>query len=147
MRSESSRDCTRGRLVGLYGVLGLRGLAGLACFAVSQVVALAVHLEDVDVVGGPVEQGPGQSPRAEEVGPLIEREGAGHQSSAAFVALAEDFEELFGGGLGERHEAKFLDDQQLVCQSASKIDPRSASNFDPLKRRVLARVLAASEAG
>jgi hypothetical protein len=33
----------------------------------------------------------------------------------------------------------------IVCQSASKFDPRSASNFDPLCRRVLAVVLAPSE--
>ena len=31
------------------------------------------------------------------------------------------------------------------CQSASKFDPRSASNFDPLERRVLAVALAPSE--
>jgi hypothetical protein len=30
------------------------------------------------------------------------------------------------------------------CQSASKFDPRSASNFDPLERRVLAVALAPS---
>ncbi len=33
----------------------------------------------------------------------------------------------------------------LLCQSACKIDPRSASNFDPLRPRVLAVALAASE--
>ena len=32
-----------------------------------------------------------------------------------------------------------------VCQSASKFDPRSASNFDPLERRVRAVALAPSE--
>jgi transposase len=32
-----------------------------------------------------------------------------------------------------------------ICQSASNIDPRSASNFDPLERRVLAVALAPSE--
>jgi hypothetical protein len=31
------------------------------------------------------------------------------------------------------------------CQSASKFDPRSASNFDPLERRVRAVALAPSE--
>jgi hypothetical protein len=31
------------------------------------------------------------------------------------------------------------------CQSASKFDPRSASNFDPLERRVRTVALAASE--
>ena len=33
----------------------------------------------------------------------------------------------------------------LVCQSAFKFDPRSASNFDPFWRRVLAVALAPSE--
>ena len=33
----------------------------------------------------------------------------------------------------------------LYCQSASKFDPRSASNFDPLERRVLGVALAPSE--
>ena len=33
----------------------------------------------------------------------------------------------------------------LGCQSASKFDPRSASNFDPLERRVRAVALAPSE--
>src|SRR5215210_7239203 len=33
----------------------------------------------------------------------------------------------------------------LTCQAASKFDPRSASNFDPLERRVRAVALAPSE--
>jgi CRP-like cAMP-binding protein len=33
----------------------------------------------------------------------------------------------------------------IGCQSASKFDPRSASNFDPLERRVRAVALAPSE--
>ena len=33
----------------------------------------------------------------------------------------------------------------LKCQTASKFDPRSASNFDPLWRRALAVALAPSE--
>ena len=43
------------------GVLALPPSAGL------QAVAVAVHLEDVDVVGEPVEQGSGQALRAEAV--------------------------------------------------------------------------------
>jgi integrase len=35
--------------------------------------------------------------------------------------------------------------RRLQCQSASKFDPRSASNFDPLWRRVLAVALTPSE--
>ncbi len=33
----------------------------------------------------------------------------------------------------------------MKCQSASNFDPRSASSFDPLERRVLAVALAPSE--
>ena len=35
--------------------------------------------------------------------------------------------------------------KRLECQTASKFDPRLASNFDPLWRRVLAVALALSE--
>jgi hypothetical protein len=42
----------------------------------------------------------------------------------------------------ERLEAE---NAQLRCQSASKFDPRSASNFDPLERRVLTVALAPPE--
>src|SRR3954465_1370489 len=42
--------------------------------------------------------------------------------------------------LAERTTTSFI-----MCQSASKFDPRSASNFDPLERRVLAIALAPSE--
>ena len=34
---------------------------------------------------------------------------------AAFVALAEHLEEQFGAGLGQRHEAQFIDDEQFVA--------------------------------
>ena len=40
---------------------------------------------------------------------------------------------------------KLLDGPPHTCQSASKFDPLSASNFDPLWRRVLAVAIAPSE--
>jgi hypothetical protein len=40
------------------------------------------------------------------------------------------------------HERERAD---VICQSASKFDPLSASNFDPLWRRVLAVAIAPSE--
>ena len=39
---------------------------------------------------------------------------AGHQDGAPFVALAEDLEQELGAGLGQRHEAEFVDNQQPV---------------------------------
>ena len=42
-------------------------------------VALAVHLQDVDVVGEAVQQGPGEPLRPEDLGPLVEGKVGGHQ--------------------------------------------------------------------
>lgn len=45
----------------------------------------------------------------------MEGQVRGDQGGGAFVALAEDLEEQFRAGLGKRHEAEFVDDQQLVA--------------------------------
>ena len=55
--------------------------------------AVTVHLEDVHVVGEAIEQCTGQALRAEDAGPLIERQIPGNDDRAALVALAEDFEQ------------------------------------------------------
>ena len=56
-------------------------------FALRQTIALAVHLQDMDVVGETVEQGAGQPLAAEDLGPFVEWQIAGHQRGAALVAL------------------------------------------------------------
>ena len=61
--------------------------------ALLEAVAVAVHLEDVDVVGEPVEQSAGQALGGEHAGPLIEGQIAGDDGGAALVALAEDLEQ------------------------------------------------------
>ena len=48
---------------------------GLPAFL--DVVALSVHLKDVDAVSEAVRQGPGQRLRAEDLGPLVEGQGSG----------------------------------------------------------------------
>ena len=67
--------------------------------AVLKPEAIAVHLEDVDMMGEAIEQRAGQSLGAEHAGPLIEGQIAGHDDRAAFVALAEDLEQQLGAGL------------------------------------------------
>ena len=69
--------------------------------AVLEAIAVAVHLEDVDVVGEAVQQRGGEPFGAEHVSPLVERKIGGHQDGAAFVALAEDLEEQFRPGEGQ----------------------------------------------
>jgi len=56
--------------------------AGGAAFtpAVLEAEAVAVHLQDVDVVGEAVEQSAGEPLGAEDFGPLGEGQVAGHQS-------------------------------------------------------------------
>ena len=85
--------------------------------ALVETIALAVHFQDMDMVGEAVQQSPGQAFRAEYLRPLIERQVGGHQDRAPLVALAEDFEQQLGAGLRERHEAEFVDDQKVIlCQ-------------------------------
>ena len=55
---------------------------------------------------------PGEPLRAEDLSPLGEGEVAGDHGGAPFIALAEHLEEQFGAGLGQRHEAEFIDDEQ-----------------------------------
>ena len=83
--------------------------------ALIEAVALAVHLEDVDVVGEAVERRPGEALGAEHLGPLVERQVGGDQDRATLVALAEHLEQQLSAGLGQRHEAEFVDDQELVA--------------------------------
>ena len=75
---------------------------------------------------------------------LIGRNGSG--KSALLLAM----QRLFGETREERlirSEDFFVAPGETLkwCQSAFKFDPRSASNFDPLERRVLAVALAPSE--
>ena len=81
--------------------------------ATLETVALAVHLQDVDMVGETVQQRSGQAFRPEDPGPLVEREVGGHQDGAPLVALAKDLKEEFRPGGGQGHEAQVVDDEQV----------------------------------
>jgi len=58
-------------------------------FALLKPIAVAVHLQDMNVVGQPVEQGAGQPLGGEHAGPLVERQVGDDESGAALVALRE----------------------------------------------------------
>ena len=66
--------------------------------AALKAVALAVHLQDMNVVGEAVQQGPGEAFRAEDLGPLVEGKVGGDQDGAPLVALAEDLKKQLGTG-------------------------------------------------
>lgn len=62
-----------------------------------------------------VEQRSGETFGAEDLGPLGERQVRGQHGEATLVALAEHLKEQLGSGLRQRHEAEFIDDEQLVA--------------------------------
>src|SRR6516162_2913041 len=60
-------------------------MASGSTLALREAVALAVHFEDVDVVGEAIQQGAGEPLRAKHAGPLVERQIAGHDYGAALL--------------------------------------------------------------
>jgi hypothetical protein len=58
--------------IDVVGFWSFPALGSLAVPALSQPVAFAVHLEDVDVVGETAEERVGKALRAEHLGPLVE---------------------------------------------------------------------------
>ncbi len=78
----------------------LWSLRGGVLPAALEPVAPAVHFQDVDVVGEPVQQGSGEAFRAEDFRPLVEGEIGGYKDGSPLVALAEDLEEQLRAGPG-----------------------------------------------
>ena len=96
---------------------------GGALPAALEAVALAVHFQDVDVVGETIQQRAGEPLRPEDLGPLVEGQIGGHQGGAPFVALAEDLEEQFRPGVGQGHEAQLVDDEEPeACQLPLQVE-------------------------
>ena len=73
-----------------------------------QAVGIAVHLQNVDVVGEPVEERAGQPLGAEHACPFLKGQVGGDDGRAALMALAEDLEQQLCPGLGQRHVAKLV---------------------------------------
>jgi len=62
--------------------------------ALTQTETLAVHFEDVDVVGQPVEERAGQTLGAEGFCPFVEWQAAGDHRGAALVALRDQLDKF-----------------------------------------------------
>ena len=83
--------------------------------AAGKPIAVPVHLEDMNMVGQPVEQSAGETLGTEHRCPFVERQVAGDERAAALVALAEHLEQQFAANGGERDIAQFIQDQQLYA--------------------------------
>lgn len=66
----------------------MRVSAGLSGATLGETIAVAIHLEDVDVVGDAVEQRAGEALGSELFGPFVKWQVAGDQAGSAFVASA-----------------------------------------------------------
>ena len=65
-------------------------LGGGVLPAALETVAVAVHLQDVDVVGEPVQERSDEPLRAEDLSPFVEGQVGGDHCGSPFVALRED---------------------------------------------------------
>ena len=79
--------------------------------AVPEAVAVAVHLQDVDVVGQAVQQRAGEAFRAEDLSPLVEGQVGGDQDGAPRVALPVEPEiptsrKMLAGGTPARRSGR-----------------------------------------
>ena len=95
----------------------IRYLGGGALPAVLETVAVAVHLQDVNVVGEPVKQSAGEPLGAEHVGPLVEGQVGGDQDGAPLVALGEDLEGQFRSGGRQGDKAQLIDGHRYDAPS------------------------------
>jgi hypothetical protein len=90
------------------------GLSALLCFhRLAEPVALAIHLENVAVVGQSVEQCRRHPFPLEDLVPLAERQVRRHQQAASLVAIPEDAEQQLDSATAHRHVPQLVTDQQL----------------------------------
>ena len=68
--------------------------------ALIEAVTVAVHLQDMNVVGETIKQSPGQTFGTEHLGPLVEGKIAGQQCGATLITLAEHLKQKFSAGFG-----------------------------------------------
>ena len=61
----------------------------------------------------PVKQCTGEPLGAKDLGPFLESQVGGHHEAVMLIGPADDLEEQFGPGLGERNVSQFIDDQEM----------------------------------
>ena len=102
---------------GAFGGVGSSAFGGRGPFAAAVLEAetVAIHLDNVNMMGKPVQQCAGEPFGAKDFGPLFEGKIAGYQRRSAFIALAKGLEEQLGACLGQGDEAQLIDDEKLIA--------------------------------
>src|SRR3954451_15704471 len=84
--------------------------------AVLEAPAGITGLDDVAVVGEPVEHGGCHFGVTEDLGPVGECQVGGDQQRGVLVELADQMEQQLAAGLAERQITKLIDDNEIVAQ-------------------------------
>src|SRR3954453_21477033 len=125
-----------------------RALCKCESAAVFEAPAGIAGLDDIAVVGKPVEHGGGHLGVTEDLRPIGECQVGGDQQRGVLVELADQMEQQLAAGLAERQITKLIDDneivaQQLLGQTATAAAAFSCSSWltrsTRLKKRPLAR--------
>ena len=88
--------------------------------AVLEPPAVVAGLDDVAVVGEPVEQRRGHLGVAEDAGPFAEGQVGGDDHRGALVELADQVEQQLAAGLGERQIAEFVEDDEVQARELAR---------------------------
>src|SRR4051794_1736626 len=84
--------------------------------AVFEAPAGIAGLDDIAVVGKPVEHGGGHLGVTEDLRPIGECQVGGDQQRCILVELADQMEQQLAAGLAERQITKLIDDNEIVAQ-------------------------------
>lgn len=94
--------------------------AGAGSVAVSEPPAVIAGLDDVTVVGEPVEERSGHLGVAEDAGPFAEGQVGGDDHRGALVEFADKMEQALATGLGERQVAQLVEDHEIETGERTK---------------------------
>src|SRR3984893_18347302 len=98
---------------GCGGLIGGSRIAPPSCLRLLEPVALAVQLQNMDMMREAIEKRASETLAAEDGGPFLKGKIRRDDGRATFVTLAEYFKQKLRAGLRERHIAEFVDDEQF----------------------------------
>lgn len=80
----------------------------------AQPIAVAVHFQDMNMVGQTIEYGTDEALGAEDFSPFIEWQVGRDDDRAALVALGDDFKQQLRAGFAQWNKAKLVNDQYVL---------------------------------
>ena len=79
----------------------------------AQAIALSIGFQDVATMCEPIQEGDGEPFGTKDFSPFLEGEVGGDHEALLLVCPANHLEEEFGAGLGERHIAQLIEEQEM----------------------------------